>query len=278
MSMEETFLTYRKNRWLWFGVTSAALLILSYYWYSNQTIPHGGTLIGLLYGLLGTLIIFILMALGIRKRSLGSTLGTVQGWTSAHVYLGLLTLLIIPMHAGFRFHLDFHTLAFVLLALVVVSGIIGIILYAFIPSRLTKYEEVLQADKIDSEVNRILDQMRNVVRDKSDALVRVYKEERERTAHGPHRGWRVLWRGQGDEGISQKRQALSRVSAGIPPEGQKDFLVLSQLILQKAQLESNFTKQMRLKNALAAWLYVHVPISVAMLLAVVVHLVSVFYY
>ncbi len=71
---------------------------------------------------------------------------------------------------------------------------------------------------------------------------------------------------------------MSEVSVGIPPEGQKDFLVLSQLILQKAQLESNFTKQMRLKNALAAWLYVHVPISVAMLLAVMVHLVSVFYY
>lgn len=276
--MEETFLTYKKNRWLWFGVISALLLSLSYPWYSNQTLPHGGTFVGLLYGVLGIILILILMALGIRKRSLGSHLGTVQGWTSAHVYLGLLTLLIIPMHAGFRFHFDFHTLAFVLLTLVVLSGIIGVILYSIVPSRLTKYEEVLQSDKIDAEVKGILSQMQNVVKNKSDALVDVYKEELQQTVRRPHSGWRVLWNRQGDELITQKREALSETSAKISHEGKEDFLVLSRLILLKAELETNFTKQIQLKNALAAWLYFHVPLSVAMLFAVMVHLMSVFYY
>jgi len=276
--MEETFLTYKKNRWLWFGVISAVLLSLSYPWYSNPTLPHGGTFMGLLYGVLGTILIVILMALGIRKRRLGSRLGTVQGWTSAHVYLGLLTLLIIPMHAGFRFHFDFHTLAFALLALVVLSGILGVVLYSLIPSRLTKYEETLQGDKIDQEINRILGQMRNVVRNKSDALVDIYKEELHQTAQRPHSGWRVLWRRHGDGIISNKRKSLSEGSAKVPLEGKEDFLVLSGLILQKAQLEKNFFKQMRLKNALSVWLYVHVPLSVSMLFAIMIHLVSVFYY
>jgi hypothetical protein len=35
---------------------------------------------------------------------------------------------------------------------------------------------------------------------------------------------------------------------------------------------------MRLKNALQAWLYVHVPVSIAMLAAVGVHLLVVLYY
>ena len=276
--MEETFLTYKKNRWLLVSVLSAVLLLLSYYWYSHQTLTHGGTVIGLLYGLLGTLLILILMALGIRKRRLGSRLGTVQGWTSAHVYLGLLTILIFPMHAGFRFHFDLHTLAFVLLVIVVVSGIIGVALYVFVPSRLTKYEEVLQADKIDAEINQVLKQMRNVIRNKSDHLVRLYKEELGRTVRDSHQGWRIFWSGQEDSLISQRTKELNEAMALILPEDEQDFLVLSTLIFKKADIERNFIKQMRLKNALAAWLYVHLPISVAMLLAVGVHLVSVFYY
>jgi hypothetical protein len=36
--------------------------------------------------------------------------------------------------------------------------------------------------------------------------------------------------------------------------------------------------QMRLKNALEAWLYVHLPVSIAMVVAVVVHVVAAFYY
>jgi predicted cation transporter len=50
------------------------------------------------------------------------------------------------------------------------------------------------------------------------------------------------------------------------------------LLLKKTQLEVDLMHQMRLRNALQAWLYVHVPVSVAMLVAVGIHIFVVFWY
>ena len=163
--METSFLAYRSGRWLWISLASALLLVLHYLYYRSRTVAYGGTVEGLLYGVAGTGLIAILMYLGIRKRSYSSSSGTLQGWVSAHVYLGLLTLLIIPMHAGFRFGWDVHTLAYVLLVVVVLSGIVGIVLYRNIPSRLTKFEAGQQADKIDGEIGRLLVDMRALVKE-----------------------------------------------------------------------------------------------------------------
>jgi hypothetical protein len=276
--MPETFLTYRGKRWLWFGLISSIFLVVSYLLYRRQMAPSGGTFMGLLYGVIGTVVIVILMLLGLRKRAYASGLGTVQGWTSAHVYLGLLTLLLIPMHAGFKFGLDVHTLAFVLLAIVVVSGVVGVMLYQALPSQLTKFESGLQADKVDKEINRLLSEIRTLSKDKSDAFVGVYRDEVRKTRALSSRGWSLLWRGPDEDPVSRRAKELAQTAAQIPDHEQDAFQTLSKLLLQKSQLESNLMSQMRLKNALEAWLYVHVPVSIAMVVAVVVHVVAVFYY
>ena len=274
---EQNFLSYGGKRWLWFGLISSLLLCTSYLMYRRQMLPHGGTPMGLAYGVAGTIVIFILMALGVRKRWYSSGLGTLQGWTSAHVYLGLLTLLLIPMHAGFKFRFDVHTLAFALLFLVVISGIVGIVLYRTVPPRLTKFEQTIQADKVDAELNRLLAEMRMLSRDKSDSFVRVYQEEASRLMKHTHRGWRVLWSPRADP-LAARGQELSRTVKQIPAPEHEDFQKLSRLIMQSVQLEGTLTEQMRLRNAMQAWLYLHVPLSLAMMIAIVIHLVAVFYY
>lgn len=276
--MAENFLTYRGKRWLWIGAVGAGLLIASYIPYSRQMPPHGGTAMGLAYGILGTVLILVLMAVGIRKRQYSSSLGTVQGWTSAHVYLGLLVLLVIPLHAGLKFRPDIHTLAFALLAIVVLSGMVGVALYLVVPARLTKYETAIQADKMDKEINRLLDEMRTLSKDKSDAFVALYRREIQRSTGSGHKGWALLFRDHRSELMSKRAQELAEAVNRIPQQEHADLQVLSRLILQKAQLESNLIAQMRLKNAMSAWLYIHLPISVAMLVAVLVHIVVVFYY
>lgn len=277
-ALEETFLTYRGKRWLWISVVAAAGLIGSYLDYRRRMLPHGGTVMGLLYGVIGTAIILVLMALGLRKRRYASGVGTLQGWTSAHVYLGLLALLIIPLHAGFKFRLDFHTFAFVLLTIVVVSGVIGVVLYLSIPARLTRFEAGLQADKVDREINRLLADMRDLARDKSDAFVNVFREEVAKTVGQKLRGWRLLLSGPGADLITGRTEELALTVAQIPAQEHSEFQTLTKLILQKCQLESNLVSQMRLRNALEAWLYVHLPVSCAMMAAVLVHIVLVFYY
>lgn len=275
--MGTSFLTYGSGRWFWIAFVSAVGLVLHYSDYRSRTVAYGGSIEGLLYGVVGTALIGVLMYLGIRRRSYASHTGTLQGWVSAHVYLGLLTLLLIPLHAGFRFGWDVHTLAFVLLVLVVLSGVAGVMLYRIIPSRLTRLEARQQADKIDPELTRLLSDMRGLVKDKSDLLVQIYRAELEGSQRRAPSGWSLL-RGQPRDLLAERSAQLATKASMVPLEDQATFQVLSQLLLKKVQLELSLLQQMQLRNALKAWLYVHVPVSIAMVCAVVVHLIVVFWY
>ncbi len=275
---EGTFLSYRGGRWLWISLIISVALCLHYLDYQSRMLAWGGSTIGLIYGLFGTIIILILMYLGIRKRSYASRMGTLKGWVSAHVALGLLTLLIIPLHAGFRFGFDVHTLAFVLLAIVVLSGIFGVVLYQAIPVRLTKYETELQSDKVDKEIARLLSEIRAQIKDKSDALVSLYQQEVTAMGAVKPKGWSLLFGGSGGDLLAQRTAQLSTWIPKIPVEDQPTFQSVSQLLLKKTQLEMHLLKQMKLRNAMQAWLYLHVPVSIAMLMTVAIHLWSVFFY
>jgi hypothetical protein len=275
--MGTSLLTYASGRWFWISCVSAVGLLLHYSNYRSRTVAYGGSIEGLLYGVVGTALIGVLMYLGIRRRSYSSHAGTLQGWVSAHVYLGLLTLLVIPLHAGFRFGWDVHTLAFVLLVIVVLSGAAGVLLYQITPSRLTRLEARQQADKIDPELARLLADMRALVKDKSDVLVRIYKAELAASQRRAPSGWSLI-RGQTRDLLAERSADLAAKAAAVPLEEQAAFQVLSQLLLKKAQLELNLLQQMQLRNALKAWLYVHVPVSIAMVCAVGAHLIVVFVY
>src|SRR5215831_7401706 len=95
--------------------------------------------------------------LGLRKRYPASPLGRVKTWVSAHVWLGLLSGLLILMHAGFRWG---HGLAAVLMALfavIVVSGIFGIALQNYIPRRMT---ELVTRETIFEQIPTIVQGLR----------------------------------------------------------------------------------------------------------------------
>lgn len=277
--LEDTVLFYSGKRYLILGASAGAALLGSYAYYASDTTPSGGTVGGLIYGAIGLAAILALMLLGIRKRSYASHLGTVRGWVSAHIYLGLLTLLIIPMHAGFHFGWDVHTLAFVLLVIVVLSGLGGLTLYLTVPPMLTKYESGMLPDKIESELNRIVGEMKPLASGKTGLFQRLYFEEARRAFTTKPQGWRLLFANQKlSLTLKSRVHELNKILPQIPASHQEDFSRFSALLLQKIEMESYLTGQMRLKNALQAWLYVHVPVSIAMLAAVGVHLLVVLYY
>lgn len=277
--MQSTLLTYASKRYLWGGVIGAVALLFSYFYYARTMIPSGGTVWGLVYGWLGLIAILVLMFLGIRKRWYSSHLGTLEGWTSAHVYLGLLTLLIIPLHAGFQFGWDVHTFAYVLLVVVVLSGIVGIFIYLTVPVTLTVHESGMLPDKIEAAINHILKEMKQLASDKPGFFQSLYEEEVRRCRELKHRGWGVLFT-RVDSGaiLAQRMHDLQNLFADIPMTEQEGFSIFAGLILQKTQLEVYLAGQMRLKNRLQSWSYVHVPASIALMAAVGVHLLVVLYY
>ncbi|MDZ7687099.1 MAG: hypothetical protein U5O39_20845 [Gammaproteobacteria bacterium] len=107
------------------------------YWTQDSDLPpNGGSWQGYTLGGISAALIIWLSLLGIRKRSYRSTLGTVEGWTSAHVYLGAGLLVIATLHCAFQFGINVHTLLYVLMAGVVISGFFGLFVYLSYPRRL----------------------------------------------------------------------------------------------------------------------------------------------
>ncbi len=271
--------TPENARWRRWSGWTLVLLISSYIWYASREYPHGGTLMGLTYGTLGLGIILILMYFGVRKRSYRSTFGTVETWLHAHIYLGLLVAVIILFHSGFRFHDKVAVTALILLTVVVLSGVLGAILYTMVPPMLTNVESNLTAREISDQINQLAQSMARLASGKSDAFQKIYTDlvQAERTT--PMAGWRIMFRGylrkrsEKNEGGSFQMY-LGRVASGE----ESDLNRLLVLASQMKELHNRLIYKQRHINIMAAWLYLHVPVSFAMIVVVVVHVIAFFYY
>jgi hypothetical protein len=280
MKEDENVLNY--NNALWFKVfaLSVMLLIGSYITYAHYTKrPNGATFVGLMYGIIGLIAILLLMYYGIRKRTYKKTFGTLKGWLSFHIYIGLLTLLIVPMHAGFRFGLDVHTLAFVLMALVVISGVFGAYFYINSPVKFTRYGNELLYDEFDDEINKLINQMRAIAKGKSKHFAQKCEEAIARGLPKGHRGWRLIFgAGKGSPRESEYLNQVRKDLETIPASEREDYQRLAVLSLQKMDMQNRYVSQMRIKNILEAWLYIHLPVSFVMMVALTIHIASVIYY
>jgi hypothetical protein len=130
----------QQSKWA-VGTAAAALLSLAAYIVYAVLAPNGprgGSFMGLFFAALASGIIVFECLLGLRKKYPASRLGRVRTWLRGHVWLGLLSWLLILLHAGFRWG---HGLAGALMwifAAIVASGIFGVVLQNWLPRRMTE--------------------------------------------------------------------------------------------------------------------------------------------
>ena len=96
--MHEGFLVYAGFRYLKIATLLCVAAIAVYAWHAPPDEPNGGTWLGYGLGCIGAALILWLMWFGVRKRRYG-TVTKLQGWLSAHVYLGL-SLIIVALIAA----------------------------------------------------------------------------------------------------------------------------------------------------------------------------------
>jgi hypothetical protein len=119
--------------------------------------PRGGSAVGLAFAFAGTAIIAFECLLSLRKKYPASPLGCLKTWLRGHVWLGLLSFLLILFHAGFRWG---HGLAAVIMGmflLITLSGIYGLALQNYIPHRLT---ELVGRETIYQQIPVIVSELR----------------------------------------------------------------------------------------------------------------------
>lgn len=268
----ESFLRHKGFRWLKIATVLCLVCFVAYFAADVKPRPSGSTWIGYTLGTLGAGLIVWLSLLGIRKRAITEGTWSLKAWTSAHVYLGLSLIVVATLHTGFQLGWNVHTLAYALMMLVIVSGAFGVWVYATLPAALSNNrEQMTQGQMIDSI--RALDRQLNdaaqpLARAESDLVLSAL--DADPFAAG-------LWqRLTGHYPGCATRKALLGI-AGMAGGNDATDRVEKLLVRRNAQLE-RLRRHMRLRAMLEVWLYVHVPATIALLAALLAHIISVFYY
>ena len=157
-----SFLKYADYRWLKIASGFSALTILIYALIDVEPRHSGNSWYGYTLGTIGAILILWLALLGWRKRSIKPGQWTLKSWVSAHVWLGLSLIIVVTLHGAFQFGWNVHTLAYVLMMIVILSGIYGICAYTILPKQLS-------SNRGDMTQVEMLDNLRSIDRQLHDA-------------------------------------------------------------------------------------------------------------
>ena len=273
----EGFLRHKGFRWARIAAIVMVVAILIYAFDDPDPRPGGGTAYGYILGTIGALLILWLTALGLRKRAMTRGRWSLKAWTSAHVYLGLSLIVIATLHTGFHFGWNVHTLAYVLMMIVILSGMYGITVYASLPRLLSNNRE-------ETTQTQMLDTLRSLDRQLHDAAQPLDAGAAElvrRSLEDDPFGGRLLARLSGSYPNCPTRIAqleLRRMSRARPALGADPLEKVDMLLERKAAALSLIRQHLRYKALIEIWLYVHIPMTFALIAALAAHIISVFFY
>jgi len=275
----EGFLTHRNMRWAKISAGLVLFCVLAYALVDQQPRPNGGTVLGYFLGSLGAGLIVWLSLIGVRKRVITRGAYSLKGWTSAHVYLGLSLMVIGTLHAGFQLGWNVHSLAYVLMMIVIISGIYGVVVYARLPAQLSaNRNEATQPQMLEAirTLDRQLDTAAQPLAKAEADLVRLSLEECE-IAGGLGARLTGRYPGCGNARARDAVQALVRgqMLVGTPDPGLQQILFLLE---RKEAALAQARRHIGMKTRLEIWLYLHVPVTIGLLAALTAHILSVFLY
>ncbi len=272
-----TFLEYRRYRYLKVALLLVIASIATYSWFDSPVGRYGGTPLGYTLGTIAALLIVLLMWLGAQKRRYRANVGGLRGWVSAHVYLGTSLIVIATLHAGFQIGWNVHTLAYLLMIMVIVSGFFGVYAYLRFPSLMT---ENMGEDTRDGLLLKIADidrELRRVALALPDEFVKIVEASVSETRIGGG-VLAQLQQGPANCPTTQAVQFINAAGKTLKGDAQQRNHELYALMLRKQKLVDRARNDVRFKALLDLWLYAHVPLSFALLAALTAHIIAVFFY
>lgn len=269
----EGFLRYAGFRWAKISGGLCLLIIVSYMLVDVTPRHNGGSWYGYTLGTIGAGLILWLTALGYRKRKMTRDYWSLKAWTSAHVYLGLSLIVVGTWHTGFQLGWNVHTLAWALMMLVILSGMYGVVVYAMLPAALSNNrDEMTQMQMLEAirAFDRQLHAAAQPLTPQDTAPVLASLDE------DPFAGG-IRARLSGRYPNDATAAALRALGASRSSEIEARDKVIG-LLSQKEAALARLRQHLRLRALLEIWLYVHVPLTFALIAALSAHIISVFFY
>ena len=292
------------------AVATSLLLGLSVVLYAVYAarvgVPTGGSIPGILFGIAGFAMMLYAGLLGARKKVRIWRVGRAQTWMRGHLWLGTLSLPVIVFHAGFTFGGGLTFVLMWLFVIVVASGLLGAYVQHRMPRRMLR-EVPMETifEQIDHVRAQLLAEADTVVADACGKLEVETVVPGPRAASAPERvsvmagaaaaalatterieagesaPLRVFYTRDmrpfvqspaADHPLADRATSalmFEKVRALVPPIFHPAIADLENICEEERQL----AEQKRLHRVLHAWQLVHVPLSIALLLMAVVHVV-----
>ena len=245
----------------------------------------GGTTAGLWFGVAGSLLMIFAGLLSVHRRlPVRRWLGSRQTWLRAHIWLGTLSAVLIYCHSGPRLGGPLEIALWVVLTITIVSGILGLVVQAIMPRRITQripfeapYEQIPHLClRMRQESDAALEEALAV----PDLGPGVGEELR--ALHGGVRGFLAEsfdresplaepWRA---EPLFDRVRRMAQLGANekAPLAGAVDRL--QRLCVERRQLG----EQAGMHFWLHVWLLLHIPVTVVLLVLGTIHAVMSVYW
>jgi hypothetical protein len=241
----------------------------------------GASPVGLWYGVAGSaLMVFAGLLSALRRVPSWWWLGRRQTWLRGHIWLGLLSGVVILCHSGFRWGGPLELVLWVVLVAVLASGVLGLLAQQFLPRLITTH---VPAEAPFEQIPHLCLTMRK----KADVLIdglcgpgdakdgglsplrRFYEEEVRPFLSPDFRRASPLADPARAEAAFDRVRSLPALAAA-----REQLTTLAAWCDERRQLG----EQERVHYWLHAWLLVHVPLSAALLVLGLTHAVLSLYY
>jgi len=265
--VHESFLRYRRFRYLkvaLLGIGASVIIACLPSVYRRTDVVYG-------LGILSAALMTWLVAYGHRKRRYSTSGAPLRGWLSAHVYLGVLPLFLVPIHASFRFGVNVHTLAYVLVAVVILSGLVGATLYATLPVELTRNRGHGKLDDLLGEVAKVDAECEALRANLAPELANLVQ-----AALATRIGGGLL-----RAILAPRGKAMERALSALEDDrltNRETIDRLLPLMSWRLRTSDQIRRELRMRSLLDAWLLAHSPIAFAALTAVAVHVIVILRY
>ena len=265
--------SFARRRWRNLGIAlvlaTVVLVFDSVYTLSMRSFSYvsGWTLLVVILGL---------AAYNLRKKFPFLPLGSSATWLQIHIYAGLLTAALFLVHIEFRVPNGVFEVALSLLyVLVFLSGLSGLALSRVFAKRMTANGEEVLFERIPFFIRQIQDEVHQMVLNgiaetETSVIPEFYVARLKPFFDRPRHFWSHLLQSSRP---SQRLHMEIHEQDRYLSEPEREVM---RAIEDRVRLKNHLDFQFSLQGALKYWLFLHVPLTYALLVFAMVHFVLVY--
>ncbi|MEP6663173.1 MAG: hypothetical protein ABJC04_05850 [Verrucomicrobiota bacterium] len=261
-------MTFRFRRYLGF---SLLLVCAAVFWLAQSVLTVQLRAAAIFSGLTLLTLVLALTLFNARKKLPFLPLLRASTWMQIHIYAGFLSVFLFALHVGWRFPRGtFEIILALLFLLVAGSGFFGLAISRMLPSRLTIHGENLMYERVPAmrvAIRRDAEELvlQSVTVNNSSTLADFYETNLRHYFLRP----RFIF-----SHLIGNRRPLVRLMADMEAmdrylnkEEQGVMAQLMELVRQKDNLDFQLCGQSLLKG----WLFIHIPLTYALIVFAIVH-------